>query len=82
MAKPATRRAIGRSFLGGTAIIIMRDTGQVITKATVLDKTFKVDTPDQAIGVDDREVGNDPVGSAGVDGDRLRERLPGADRSF
>jgi hypothetical protein len=49
MAKATTRRPTGRSFSGGTAIIVMRDTGQVINKVTVLDKTFRIDTPDLGV---------------------------------
>ena len=46
MAKATKRLATGRSFEGGTAVIIMRDTGQVINKATILEKAFRIDTPD------------------------------------
>jgi hypothetical protein len=46
MPKSTKRLAIGRSFAGGTAVIIMRDTGQVINKATILEKSFRIDTPD------------------------------------
>src|SRR4051812_32188398 len=49
MAQSATRLVTGRSFAGGTAIVIMRDTGQVINKATVLEKTFRIDTPDLGV---------------------------------
>jgi hypothetical protein len=49
MAKSGTHVAIGRSFEGGTAVIIMRDTGQVINKATVLEKVFRIDTPDLGV---------------------------------
>jgi hypothetical protein len=46
MAKSTKRLPVGRSFAGGTAVIIMRDTGQVINKVTVLEKTFRIATPD------------------------------------
>jgi hypothetical protein len=46
MPKSPKRVRIGRSFAGGTAVIIMRDTGQVINKATVLEKAFQIATPD------------------------------------
>src|SRR5438128_1136442 len=49
MAKATKRRAIGRSFTGGTAVIVMRDTGQVINKATVLETAFRIDTPDLGV---------------------------------
>lgn len=49
MAKSTRRRAIGRSFAGGTAVIIMRDTGQVINNATVLEQAFRIDTPDLGV---------------------------------
>jgi hypothetical protein len=49
MAKSIKRLGTGRSFAGGTAIIIMRDTGQVINKATVLEKAFRIDTPDLGV---------------------------------
>ena len=36
----------GRSFPTGTAVIIMRNTGQVINRVTVLEKFFRIETPD------------------------------------
>src|SRR5947207_433822 len=46
MPKSTKRVPIGRSFVGGTAVIIMRDTGQVINKVTVLEKVFRIATRD------------------------------------
>jgi hypothetical protein len=50
MAKKAKAKALragaGKSFKGWTAVVIFRKTGQVLNKVTVLDKAFKVETPD------------------------------------
>jgi hypothetical protein len=46
MPKSTKRVPVGRSFAGGTAVIIMRDTGQVINKVTVLEKVFRIATRD------------------------------------
>jgi hypothetical protein len=41
-----TRAKSGKWFLGGKAVVILRHTGQVITHATILEKSFRVRTPD------------------------------------
>ena len=48
-AKAGPSRPFGHSFPDGTAVIILRNTGQVINKARVLDKTFRIDTPDLGV---------------------------------
>jgi hypothetical protein len=42
MAKPKK----GKFLLEGHSLIIMRNTGQVINHATILEKSFTIDTPD------------------------------------
>ena len=44
---PRTKRAnVGKFLAGGRAIIIFRNTGQVIAHAAILEKSFRVATPD------------------------------------
>ena len=47
--KGRARRLAGRSFAGNTAVIILRGTGQVINRATVQDRTFRIETPDLGV---------------------------------
>ena len=41
-----SRRLTGHSFSNNTAVVILRSTGQVLNKVTVLEKSFRVETPD------------------------------------
>jgi hypothetical protein len=52
MAKKSTgrrQRLLGRSFPTETAIIILRDTGQVLNRVDVLEKRFSIKTPDLGV---------------------------------
>jgi hypothetical protein len=40
------QRSTGRWLLDGEAVIIFRNTGQVVNHARVLEKSFRVQTPD------------------------------------
>jgi hypothetical protein len=42
-------RLRGHSFAGDTAVVILRGTGQVLNKVTVVEKAFAVDTPDLGV---------------------------------
>ena len=43
------RRLLGHSFAENTAVVILRGTGQVVNKVTILDKVFRVETPDLGV---------------------------------
>ncbi len=49
-AEPRTASAPkGRWFAQDYAVIIFRDTGQVVNRARVLEESFRVDTPDMGV---------------------------------
>ena len=42
-------RLLGHSFANNTAVVILRGTGQVLNKVTVLEKAFEIETPDLGV---------------------------------
>lgn len=42
-------RTAGRSFPTGTAVVILRKTGQVINRVQVREKAFRIETPDLGV---------------------------------
>ena len=42
-------RLIGHSFSNNTAVVILRSTGQVLNRVTVLERSFLVETPDLGV---------------------------------
>ncbi|MBK5295650.1 MAG: hypothetical protein JJE40_00750 [Vicinamibacteria bacterium] len=51
MRRTATKRgrSRGHSFAGDTAIVILRSTGQVLSGVTILEKAFRIETPDLGV---------------------------------
>ena len=51
MRRRATKaaRLIGHAFANNTAVVVLRATGQVLNQVTVLEKAFRIETPDVGV---------------------------------